>query len=133
MWGGWGERKRERAGHDRKGKERRDFCLVPFPIFPRALSIFPIIANFIEIPSWSLCGGESHHPVETVWMARNVFCSGYLESCNQEELFLLIPLQFPSTLQKESRCCTYLWISNWTLHTLLILSGIILKLVPLWR
>ena len=84
LWGGWGERKRERAGHDRKGKERRDFRLVPFPIFPRALSIFPIIANFIGIPSRSLSGGESHHPIETVWMARNVFCSGCLESCNQE-------------------------------------------------
>ena len=24
MWGGWGERKRERAGHDGKGGERRE-------------------------------------------------------------------------------------------------------------
>ena len=25
LWGGWGERKRERAGHDAKGEERRYF------------------------------------------------------------------------------------------------------------
>ena len=24
LWGGWGERKRERAGHDGKGEERRE-------------------------------------------------------------------------------------------------------------
>ena len=33
LWGGWGERKGERAGHDGKGNER-------LPIVPRALSIF---------------------------------------------------------------------------------------------
>ena len=26
LWGGWGERKRERAGHDGKGEERRYFA-----------------------------------------------------------------------------------------------------------
>ena len=41
LWGGWGERKRERAGHDGKGEERtEDFRLFPLPIAPRALSIF---------------------------------------------------------------------------------------------
>ena len=41
LWGGWGERKRERAGHDGKGEERtEDFHLFPLPIAPRALSIF---------------------------------------------------------------------------------------------
>ena len=40
LWGGWGERKRERAGHDGKGEERtEDFRLFPLPIAPRALSI----------------------------------------------------------------------------------------------
>ena len=61
LWGGWGERKIERAGHDGKGEERtEDFRLFPLPIAPRALSIFffSIIAIFIEIPSGSLCGGE---------------------------------------------------------------------------
>ena len=87
LWGGWGERKRERAGHDRKGKERRDSRLVPFPIFPRALSIFPIIANFIGIPSRSLserattplrpCGWLGTFSALVIWKAvikRNYFC-----------------------------------------------------------
>ena len=41
LWGGWGERKRERAGHDGKGEERREASLfpLPLPIVPRALSI----------------------------------------------------------------------------------------------
>ena len=59
LWGGWGERKRERAGHDRKGKKRREvpaFSL--FPSSPARFLIFPIIAIFIGIPSGSLCGGE---------------------------------------------------------------------------
>ena len=60
LWGGWGEREIERAGHDGKGEERtEDFRLFPLPIASRALSIFfSIIAIFIEIPSGSLCGGE---------------------------------------------------------------------------
>ena len=59
--GGWGERKRERAGNDGKGEERRESFsrLFPVPIIPRALSIFSIIAIFIGIPSGSHCGGES--------------------------------------------------------------------------
>ena len=59
LWGGWGERKRERAGHDRKGKKRREvpaFSL--FPSSPARFLIFPIIAIFIGITSGSLCGGE---------------------------------------------------------------------------
>ena len=41
LWGGWGERKRERAGHDGKGEERtEDFRLFPLPIASRTLSIF---------------------------------------------------------------------------------------------
>ena len=85
LWGGWGERKRERAGHDGNEKERREapaFSLFSFS--PGRFLFFSIIAVFIGISSRSLCGGENHHRVETVWMARNVFCSGYLESCNQE-------------------------------------------------
>ena len=49
LWGGWGERKRERAGHDG----------FPLSIVPRALSIFSIIDILMGIPSGSLCGGES--------------------------------------------------------------------------
>ena len=41
LWGGWGERKRERAGHDGKGEERREApALSLFPLPPSALSIF---------------------------------------------------------------------------------------------
>ena len=43
LWGGWGERKRERAGHDMKGKKRREvpaFSL--FPSSPARFLIFPI-------------------------------------------------------------------------------------------
>ena len=53
LWGGWGERKRERAGHDGKGEA---------PIVPRALSIFSIIDILMGIPSGSLCGGERYIP-----------------------------------------------------------------------
>ena len=58
LWGGWGERKRERAGHDGKGEERREAPAVSlFPSSP-ALSIFSIIDILMGIPSGSLCGGE---------------------------------------------------------------------------
>ena len=41
LWGGWGERKRERAGHDGKGEERREaFRLFLFPSPPARFSIF---------------------------------------------------------------------------------------------
>ena len=50
LWGGWGERKRERANHV--------FSL--FPSCPARFLFFSIIAIFIGIPSGSLCGGESH-------------------------------------------------------------------------
>ena len=67
LWGGWGERKRERKGHDGKGKERRETSgsrLFPLPVVPRALSIFcSIIAIFIRIPSGSFCGGERPLPL----------------------------------------------------------------------
>ena len=46
LWGGWGERKREHA-----------FSL--FPSSPARFLFFSIIAIFIEIPSGSLCRGES--------------------------------------------------------------------------
>ena len=49
LWGGWGERKRERANHV--------FSL--FPSCPARFLFFSIIAIFIGIPSGSLCGGES--------------------------------------------------------------------------
>ena len=52
LWGGWGERKRERGGHD-----------FPLPIVPRALSIFSIIDILMGIPSGALCGGESFPPL----------------------------------------------------------------------
>ena len=32
LWGGWGERKRKRAGHDGKGKQRRE--APAFSLFP---------------------------------------------------------------------------------------------------
>ena len=48
LWGGWGERKRERAGHDGKGGKRREISRIsPLPIVHRAFSIFFIIAIFI--------------------------------------------------------------------------------------
>ena len=50
LWGGWGERKRKRAGHD--GKGNREERLPPFPSShrsPRAF-YFSIIAIFIGIP-----------------------------------------------------------------------------------
>ena len=50
LWGGWGERKRERAGHDGKGK--REERLPPFSSShrsPRAF-YFLIMAIFIGIP-----------------------------------------------------------------------------------
>ena len=50
LWGGWGERKRERAGHD--------FSL--FPSCPARFLFFSIIAIFVGMPSGGLCGGESH-------------------------------------------------------------------------
>ena len=62
LWGGWGERKRERKGHDGKGKERRETSgsrLFPLPVVPCALSIvFFDYCFFIWIASGSFCGGE---------------------------------------------------------------------------
>ena len=57
--GGWRERKRERAGNDGKGEERREAPsrFLFFSLRSR-LSIFSIIAIF-KIPSGSLYGGES--------------------------------------------------------------------------
>ena len=49
LWGGWGERKRERAGHD--------FSLLPSS--HARFIFFSIIAIFAGIPSGSLRGGES--------------------------------------------------------------------------
>ena len=41
LWGGWGEKKREHAGHDGKGKERTEaFRLSSLLIAPCALSFF---------------------------------------------------------------------------------------------
>ena len=65
LWGGWGERKRERAG---------------LPIVPRALSIFSIIDILMGIPSGSLCGGESVKPqswLTALW--RTDHCIIYFE------------------------------------------------------
>ena len=78
LWGGWGERKRECAGHDEKGKEKREAsgsCLFPLPIVPGALSIFSIITIFRGIPSRSLCGGER----ESVGNSTPYFSSHYLQ------------------------------------------------------
>ena len=47
LWGGWGERKRERAENDGKGGNRP----------PRAFYFFDYF-NLMGIPSGSLCGGE---------------------------------------------------------------------------
>ena len=61
-----GERKRERAGHDGKGKKRREapaFSL--FPSFPRAF-YYLIIAIFIGMPCGSICGGESCFAINLV-------------------------------------------------------------------
>ena len=60
LWGGWGERKRERAGHDGKGEERREAPAVSlFPSFPARFLFLSIIDILMGIPSGSLCGGES--------------------------------------------------------------------------
>ena len=59
LWGGWGERKRERAGHDRKGEERREAAVSLFPSFPARFLFLSIIDILMGIPSGSLCGGES--------------------------------------------------------------------------
>ena len=51
LWEGWGERKREYAGH-----------LFPLPIVPCTLSVLliidPLLLFFSGISSGSLCGGE---------------------------------------------------------------------------
>ena len=59
--GGWGERKRKRAWHDGKLKERREAFsrLFLLPIVPRASehSIFRLLLHvFIGIPSWKPVG-----------------------------------------------------------------------------
>ena len=59
LWGGWGERKRKRAGNHGKGKEKREFPPFPSSHRPRRSFYFSIIAILIGIPSGSLCGGES--------------------------------------------------------------------------
>ena len=60
LWGGWGERKRERAGHDGKGEERREAPAVSlFPSFLARFLFLSIIDILMGIPSGSLCGGES--------------------------------------------------------------------------
>ena len=78
--GGWGERKRERARHDGKGKERRQA-----PAFvPCALSIFSITAIFIYIigiPSGSLCGGERLRAINVLDHFLNVHVT-----CTQTQL-----------------------------------------------
>ena len=52
---GWGERKRERSGHDGKGKNRRDAQGKGNAFY------FSIIAIFIGKSNGSLCGGDSSH------------------------------------------------------------------------
>ena len=58
LWGGWGERKRERAGHDGKGEERREAAVSLFPSSPARFLFLSIIDILMGIPSGSLCGGE---------------------------------------------------------------------------
>ena len=43
LWGGWGERKKESAGHNGKGKERRE---APFPSSHRLPRAFFLISFF---------------------------------------------------------------------------------------
>ena len=54
-----GKKKKERARHDGKGKQRREAFshLFPLPIVPWALSVFPLLLMLIEIPIGNLCGG----------------------------------------------------------------------------
>ena len=66
MWGSWGEKKRARAGHNGKEKERREtpaFSLFPSSPARFLFFFFSIIAIFIGIPSGSLCGGESDNEI----------------------------------------------------------------------
>ena len=55
LWGSGGERKKESAGHDGKGKERREASSYRPP---RAFYFFDYCHIFIRIPSGSVCGGE---------------------------------------------------------------------------
>ena len=57
-YGGWGERKRERAGHDGKEKDIREAPVLSLFPSSRRASYFSITAIYIGIPSGSLCGGE---------------------------------------------------------------------------
>ena len=50
LWGGWGERKRERAGN----------AVSLFPSFPARFLFLSIIDILMGIPSGSLCGGERY-------------------------------------------------------------------------
>ena len=54
-----GKKKKERARHDGKGKQRREAFshLFPLPIVPWALSVFPLLLMLIGIPIGNLCGG----------------------------------------------------------------------------
>ena len=55
LWGGWGERKRERAGHDGKGEERREAPAVSlFPSSPARFLFFRLL-----IFSWGYPAGAS--------------------------------------------------------------------------
>ena len=45
LWGGWGERKREHAGHDGKGEERRE---APSSHCPPRAYYFLIIVIFLK-------------------------------------------------------------------------------------
>ena len=53
---------------EKEQESARDF---PLPTVPRALSIFSIIAVFPEIPSESLCEGESGRAIS---MGRSLLC-----------------------------------------------------------
>ena len=67
LWGGWGERKRERAGHDGKGEERRE--APPFPSShrsPRAFYFCRLLIFWWGYPAGASAEERASGPCEGV-------------------------------------------------------------------
>ena len=93
LWGGWGEIKRECAGHDGKGEERRETSrLFPLPIVHHALSIFLIIAIFIAgYPAGASAEKESHNQTISFILL--------LKSC-----YLSLSVDMPTSVSTQATC-----------------------------
>ena len=55
-----GEKEKRGRGARREERKEKRGAFFLLPIVPRALSIFSIIAIFVEISSGNLCGGERY-------------------------------------------------------------------------